>query len=48
MNYLVVVTLLLAMVGIVSIVIIALDFILMICKKIKEEQDSHDEGLFDP
>jgi len=48
MNYLVVITLLLAMVGIASIAIIAIDFICTIGKKIKEEEDSNDEGIFDP
>ena len=48
MNYLVVITLLLAMVGVASIVIIAIDFIFTIGKKIKEEEDSNDERLFDP
>lgn len=48
MNYLVVITLLLAMVGIASIAIIVVDFIFTIGKKIKEEEDSMDERLFDP
>lgn len=49
MNYIAVgIILLLAMVGVVSLAIIGIDFILMIAKNIKKEEDSMDERLFDP
>ena len=47
-HFAVAIVLLFAMVGVVSLVIISIDFILTIAKNIKKEEDSMDERIFDP